>query len=263
MAMRGCLALFAAGWVAISLAGCASAPMTLSRNEINEPVFHETHYATLGVSAGPVAGLSRDSGGYRRDFYFLPRFLYEYNVSPWASFTLWPVFWNFLLTGNQFAENSDLRIGKPLIALHGGISGFAYSQREGFLFPGLAVLSGKYRFNESWFADCTGEIQLRDARSAANSTYGFSMGLGDQVGAKNSLNLGYAIEYFRSEPGLTYSDHHLEFRDGNAQTKLSLSHSYYPSPHHVLGPELIFSFKDSDFRNENYVALGLHYDYRF
>lgn len=261
--MRGCLAFLAAGWAGILFQGCSSAPMALARNEINEPVFHGTHYASLGVSAGPVANLSRDAGSSRQDFYFMPRFLYEYNLGPWASFTLLPVFWNFLLTGSQFSGSSDLGAGKPLIAFHGGISGFSYSQREGFLLPGLAALSGKFRFNDSWFAVLDGSARLRDVRTTANSTYGFSMGLGEQVGGKNSVKLAYALDYFHSETGLVYEDLGLEFRDGNARTKLILDHSYYPSPHHVLGPEVVFSFKDSDFRNENYLALGLHYDYRF
>jgi hypothetical protein len=193
----------------------------------------------------------------------MPRFLYECNIGPWAGFTFLPVFWNFLLTGSQFSGGSDLRIGKPLLALHGGMSGFSYSQREGFLLPGLAALSGKYRFDAAWFADLDGSFQLRDVRSTANSVSGFSIGLGDQLGGRNSVRLGYSLEYFHCEPGLAYSDHELEFADGNARTKILLSHSFYASPHQVLGPEFTFAFKDSDFRNGHYLALGLHYDYRF
>jgi hypothetical protein len=246
------------------LAGCSPGARALSRNEINEPVFHETDFASLGASAGPVADRTREPGGYRSDFYFMPRFQYDFKVGPWASFTLLPVFWNFLLGGSQYPGNlSDLGIGKPLIALHGGVSGFSYSQRDGFDFPGAAALSGKYLFDASWFADMEGAAELRDVRSTANSTYGLSLGLGNQFTAKNSVKLEYAIRYFRFEPGLRYSDHDLWFGNGNAQTKLLLRHSYYPSPRHVLGPEFVFSFKDSDFRKEHYLALGFHYDYRF
>jgi hypothetical protein len=40
-----------------------------------------------------------------------PVFLLDRKVGAWASYSLWPLFWNFLLTGEQYADSSNLKAG--------------------------------------------------------------------------------------------------------------------------------------------------------
>lgn len=244
--------------------GCSRAPAILAKNEINEPVFRESHYLAVGGEASYDSPWEDGTDfGSRHHFQVLPYVSHAVLVSPWAGFSFWPLFWNFRLTGGQYAADGELKTGALLLALHGGVTGFAYSQREGWLFTGAVSLDGKYRFGAAWFADAEADAQSLDLASLEDRLYGFSAGLGNQVSARNSLKLAARYDYFDLTAHTAFEDHALSFRKGDTRWEASLNHSFYPTPRHALGPRAGIAFRDGASRKGYYLTLGLHYDFRF
>lgn len=250
-------------WMIAMLTGCASGPVLMPKNEINEPIFHTTDFTGLKAGLGPVFSRVPDSSRYQDGPYVDPGVTFVRPVSHWASYSLVPVFWNLLLTGEQYADPSTLRIGKPAAALHGGISGIAYSSRSGWQVS--ASLSGdmKMVWNRMLFSDMALGAQVPDLGTWEYSIYHWSIGMGGQLSDRNSLKLAYKYTLFLMEPFTGYWDRQILFSHRDDQSSWSLRHSFYAGRRHVLGPEAGFMFKNADFRTEHALWYGIHYAYRF
>jgi hypothetical protein len=251
------------GMTAVLLAGCAPGPVLMPKNEINEPLFHTTVFTALEAGLGPVLSRVPYSGKYQPGVYFTPGVTFDRPVSAWAGYSLLPVFWNLLLTGEQYADASTLRTGKPAIALHGGINGLAYSQRSGWQTSAALSLDMKMVWNRLLFTDMDMGTGFPDLGAWENSMHHWAVGMGAQFTERNSLKLSYKYTLFLVEPGAEYRDREILFSDRDDQSGWFLRHSFYAGRRHVLGPEAGFLFKNADFRTEHALWYGFHYAYRF
>jgi hypothetical protein len=147
--------------------------------------------------------------------------------------------------------------------LHGGVSGLSYSQRTEWLFNGLLALDAKYRFGASWFVLLDAGAESMDLMDWENFRFGFSACLGKQINARNSVKLASGIDYFNLRSREEIDAYGLRFRDGTTRLAADLSHTFYPTPQHALGPELGFGFRDGNLSEGYYLTLGFHYGFRF
>ena len=251
------------GWMIALLTGCSSGLVLMPKNEINEPIFHTTDFTSLQARVGAVRSRVPDSSRYRPGIYFAPGLTFDRPVSDWASYSLLPVFWNLLLTGEQYSDESTLRIGQPAIALHGGIEGIAYSSRAGWQTSAALSLDMKMVWNRLLFSDMELRAEIPDLATVENSLYHWSIGTGGQISERNSLKLEYKYTLFLLEPYAAYRHYEIAFRHRDDGSGWSLRHSYYAGRRHVLGTEAGFLFKNDDFRTEHAFWYGIHYAYRF
>ena len=250
-------------WMMALLTGCGSGPVLMPKNEINEPIFHTTDFTGLQAGTGAIRSRVPDSSRYRPAIYFAPALVFDRPVSAWASYSLLPVYWNLLLTGEQYADGSTLRTGKPALALHGGVSGISYSQRSGWQTTAALSLDMKMVWNRFLFTDMGLGALVPDVATVENSMYHWAVGMGGQISERNSLKLEYGYTLFLLEPFTAYRDHEILFGHRDDRSNWSLRHSFYAGRRHVMGPEGGFLFKNSDFRTEHAWWYGIHYAYRF
>lgn len=246
------------------LAGCASGPVLMPRNEINEPLFHTTDFTSLEAGPGYVVFKDFRSSLYQGAPYFDPGATFARPVSDWASYSLLPIYWNLLLTGRQYADDgTTLRMGKPAIALHGGITGVAYSSRSGWQTSAGLSLDMKMVWNRFLFTYMDLGAVMPDLGTVENSMYHWTFATGGQLSERNSLKLAYKYTLFLLEPYTAYRDREILFGHRDDQSAWSLRHSYYAGRRHVLGPEAGFLFKNADLFTEHAFWCGIHYAYRF
>jgi hypothetical protein len=172
-------------------------------NEIHEPVFYPLDYVAAEALAG--GEFSRDSAAGPREpaFLFEPRVAFEKNVNPWAGFSFWPLYWNFLLTGDPNDAGGNPEEGKLNLAAHGGLDGIGYSTRDGWFLSAAVGLRGKYLLDEKTFLK--GDLQAGIADLAAPEKFQGSLesGLGYQATPIHSLLATYALilhKAFRRRP---------------------------------------------------------------
>lgn len=252
-----------AGICMLHLAGCSSRPKLLPRNEINEPVFHTTHFSGLGIALGPTWVREPGSDGYRNGVYAEPGYYYERNVNRWASFVLWPGFWNLLLSGEQYADSGSLKVRKLHLSVHGGVSGLSYSQRDGWQATGLAQLTGKFLIDRSWFIQSVAGRQSYDLSDIAYGIDFFTADLGWQVSAGNSLHFAYGLSHYDIPDASVGNVGGIEYHDGDIQTRMALRHSFYAGPKHVFGPEAHVSYRNSGFIDGHALGIVVHYRFLF
>lgn len=251
------------GWMVALLAGCSSGPVLMPKNEINEPIFHTTDFTSLQAGLGAYRSRVPDSSRYRPGMYFAPGLTFDRPVSDWASYSLLPVFWNLLLTGEQYDDESTLRIGKPAIALHGGITGLAFSSRSGWQTSAAFAMNMKMVWSRLLFSDMESGARIPDLANVENSMVYWAIGTGAQVSERNSLKLAYNYTLFLLEPYRAFRIHEIDYAHRDDQSGWSLRHSFYAGRRHVLGTEAGFMFKNADFRTEHALWYGIHYAYRF
>lgn len=257
-------ALSAAAAVSLLLlGGCSSRPKLLPENEINEPVFHTTHFMGLGASLGPVWFRGQGDDGHERATAFDPRIYLVTNVNRWASFTLWPAFWNLLLTGEQYADGGGLKVRKIHLSFHGGVSGLTYSPKDGWQFTGLAQLTGKFLLDENWFVGVETGRSLYDLGDMAHGVNQFAADLGTQLSPRNSLRFTYGMAHYDLPDDSHSNTSGIKYSDGDVRTKLALQHSFYAGRKHVFGPEASLSYRNAGFEDGHAFGFGLHYRYLF
>jgi|GEM_PF-6299844 len=248
---------------AFLMIGCASAPKILPKNEINEPVFHQTDFLALGAGIGRTWSQREEGDPYKERGYVLPILNYENKVSDWAGYTLLPVFWNLRLTGEQYSDNVHLKPQKLHIAFHGGINYLGYSSRDGLVSGGLASLEGKYLINRYWFLGTVLKSGLEDLEDRSSRIDGFSAGFGAQVSERNSLKWTYSLQRFILPRNTAYDIGGIYHLDGDTRTKIDLRHTYYAWRKHVLGSEIGFAYRNYSVSTTRQFALGVHYAYMF
>lgn len=251
--------VFLAFWVV----GCASVPKTLPKNEINEPVFHQTDFNSLGVAVGPTWTQREGGDTYRKGIYVLPNFIFNYKVSDWASYSLLPVFWNFRLSGEQYSDSAHLKVRKLHIALHGGISGIGYSSRDGWVSSGLVSLEGKYLINRNWFVGTTLKSGWDDLEAWDTRVDRLTLGAGTQISDRNSLKLSYSLNRFELPRNTAYNYGEIYHLDGDTRTEVGLRHTYYAWRKHVLGSDLGFAYRNYSPSKTMQLSAGVHYAFMF
>lgn len=249
--------------LAFLMAGCATAPKLLPRNEINDPVFHKTDFIALGAVGGNSWTRREGGDAFRDDIYLVPDLAFETHVNSWASYGLLPVFWNLLLTGEQYSDGAHLKIRKLNIAFHGGITGVAYSSRSGWETGALLALDGKYLITRNWFLGAELKAEWEDLAEWDSRIDRISIGVGAQVTERNSLKLTYALNRFDLPWDEAYNYRGIFHLDGDTRTKVELRHTYYAWRNHVLGPELGFAYRNTSVSKTLQIAVGAHYAYMF
>ena len=230
---------------------------------MNEPVFFGGDHLTIGAGLGSVWA-DRDFGKkYEPSLYVSPAFFYEVNVTSWASYTVWPLYWKFLLTGNQYADSSSLRIGKINVAVSGGVSGIAYNQKDGLTTSFALGAELKYLFNQCLFNETSIQYDMYNTKKPAYALSNLSTSLGVQIDRSNSLTLAYDLVYYRIPENEFSNKYGLLFGDTEGGSELMISHSLYLTPKHRLGPEIGFGYRNLDFTGKNYFKAGFHYRYSF
>lgn len=251
--------------------GCSSAPKILPKNEINEPIFHKTNFAALGTSLGKSWSwfdprwnfLSNQRYTHQDDIYVNPAIEYDRNENAWATYTLLPVFWNLLWTGEQYADSSNLKIKKLDLAFHGGISGLSYSQASGWVTSGLLAISGKYLFNNHLFATSILGVDAGDLDRIENTVDEAELQFGWQTTERNSISLDYHIWHFNYPRFDMIQDQGIYYRDADSRSQWMLRDLFYFKRKNVFGPEAMFIYKNYDVLRNHCIELGFHYEYRF
>lgn len=249
-----------AGLGAALLAGCSSRPPMRPTNEINEPVFYRFDYLSGEALAG--GEFTQDpAGDFEPGVLFQPRVTFEKNVSPWAGFSLWPAYWNFLLTGDQYDAGGNPAIGKLNLTAHGGLNGLGYSSRDGLVLSGGLGLRGKYLLNEQLFLRANLLAELTDLAAPGNNLASLETGLGLQATAVHSLLLTHSLTVHKADPGRYHHRHGLKHFDGDLNNEVRLGHKAYLTPSHVVGPEIGYGFRNHEIGSAGYFLVGLKYRY--
>lgn len=249
MSVRLPLALVLSG----VLLACGPGKFLVPRNESEEPVIRQSHFASVGGSGGAAT-----EAGY----YLLPLIWCEASVAPWASFTNLPLYWNFLLSGDQYDGGGILLRQRLHLSLHGGLSGLAYSSRDGWEFPGNVVLQGKY-LDGRWFLVPALGVDIHDLMKRGSLAGRGSLALGFQADDRNSLRVGYGFTRYRLPAGSSLDHRGIRYRDGESRSDVQVRHSLYLAGRHVLGPEAGVSLMNRDPAGNLSLSAGLHYRYVF
>lgn len=249
--------------VSLLVAGCASSPKLLPKNEINKPVFHQTDFIALGAASGPSWARREGSGTFRDSIYFIPNFNYEIKVNDWASYTLLPVLWNLRMTGEQYSDSAHLKLRKLHVAFHGGISGLAFSSRDGWVSSGLIALESKYLIDRKWFLGALLLGEMDDLGDWGRRTNRLSIGIGAQVSDRNSLKMAYSLSRFELPRYRAFNIGGYYHFDGDTRTELDLRHTYYAWRKHVLGSEIGFDYRNYSVSKTGQFSIGVHYAYMF
>jgi hypothetical protein len=230
-------------------------------NEIHEPVFYPLDYVAAEALAG--GEFSRDSAAGAREpaFLFEPRVAFEKNVNPWAGFSFWPLYWNFLLTGDPNDAGGNPEEGKLNLAAHGGLDGIGYSTRDGWFLSAAVGLRGKYLLDEKTFLK--GDLQAGIADLAAPEKFQGSLesGLGYQATPIHSLLATYALILHKADAGRYFLRHGVRHFDGDLGNELRLGHKAYLTPSHIVGAEIGYGFRNGDVGGAGYFLVGLKYRY--
>jgi hypothetical protein len=254
------------------LFGCASKPKFISKNEANDPLFYPKNHATIGTSIGSVwadkAVFYNFFGppikeGYKADLYFNPTFSYDVNISKWASYQVWPLYWKFLLTGEQFEDSLHLKVNKVHVVIEGGPNGIAYSARDG-LTTSIALAGRlKYLFNKNLFSETILHYSMYNTKEPKYSIVTLFSEIGSQISAHNSISLSYSSAYYNIPRFTGNSVYGIVFEKDESLNEVMLKHSFYLFKKNIFGPEVSFGFKNYALEKDNYFKVGVHYSYVF
>lgn len=267
-----------AAFLGALLAACSSTPKILPRNERNDPVFHQTDFTYIGVAGGPTwtrhdEALRYSSGPDLHDtvggsefvpaIYFNPRYSYTRMVGRAASYTLVPVYWNLLVTGDQYADSVNLAANRLHFSLHGGINGLSYSQRDGWVWSAEAALAGKCLLGSRGFLSAGASLHWDDLSNASLRRYRASLLAGRQLTGRGSLHAEYELTYY-DLPEWTWANFRgIEFLGEDVQSDVNLRYTFYATPKHVFGPEAGVVFRDRGTADNFSLSLGAHYRFVF
>jgi hypothetical protein len=253
------------GYFALALIiwGCSSTPRLQPINRINEPLFSRANYASLGIRPGRSWVDLEGDGQSRQGIYLTPDFSLDYNVNEWASYLLLPTYWNFLMTGNQYADSLNLRRRKLHLTMHGGLNGVFYSARNGLGFPAEWGLAAKYLCNDWIYLASHIGLGIFDIKEASENHYDFGGELGWQMTKKSAFSLSYAFMHFHLSGYHNVNRFGLWHFDGDSNSELFLKHAYYIRGKHIIGPEIGYGYRNSGSDGRKYLLAGFTYRYVF
>ncbi len=247
------------------LIGCAGGTKNNYINQIDRPVKNEGNYVRFGAGVGA-------------DFHLIEYDSHVEDDVTWgisSELDIWkdvskrweraiiPTVWRVLLTGQQYDDNKSMRTGMVHSTFAGGLTGIAYSQREGLRIDFNFIQFNKYRFNSYLWSTSHFSVQPRiltdyiGERSVYESSTGFSFGW--QLAEGVSLEAGGNYAYIYHENGsnnVSYTGNddrigafaHVRFRahpqhEIQFGTKVIQDRSYYfNSSHSSFGLSLGYSY---------------------
>lgn len=254
------------------LAGCTSRPRLTPQNQINEPVFYSKPYASIGIGVGEQLNFQRDfTQRYatpQKERLIDPALIWFYPVNDWAGFYLLPTYWIFLLTGDQYERMPDgepgsgsLQQGKLHVALSGGLSGLAYSGRDGWEAQYQALLQGKYRFSERVFAQADyGKTVFGDFGTALD---GWNAGVGYQWTPGLSLFFNYNGSVLTLPKYQRAALNGMEFQDNDVLSTVGLTVPWYLAARHIVVPEIAYGHRNSSGLEGSLMRASLLYRFVF
>jgi hypothetical protein len=245
----------------VFLIGCSSKPPMRPVNEIHEPVFYRLDYLAAEVLAGTE--LVQDSAGaaHEPNLLFRPRVHFDKNITPWASFTFWPLYWNLLLTGDQYDAGGNPAVGKLNVIAHAGINGLGYSSRDGWYLGAAAGLRAKYLFGERLFLRANLLAEAPDLGRPDAGLVNLETDLGFQATAIHSVLFSHSLSHHRAGAGGYFRHHRIRHFDGDLHNEVRLGHKAYLTPSHIVGPEIGYGFRNHAVGEEGYFLVGLQYRY--
>ncbi len=190
----------------IFLIGCAGGTQNNYISQINKPVKNKGNYVRFGVGVGS-AFHSYDYRTQEEDV----TWGISTEIDIWKDVSkrweraIIPTVWRVLLTGKQYDENRFLKAGIVHSSFTGGLTGIAYSQRDGLRVDFNFMQFNKYRFNSYLWSTSHFSVQpkiLTDYfgdRSVYESSTGFSFGW--QLVEELSLEAGGNYAYIYHENG--------------------------------------------------------------
>jgi hypothetical protein len=255
--------LILAGALASLLFACSQRPNAiLPRNEAQTPIFYPGHRFALGLSAGPIwyqktPEFPQDPPvkgfGQAIKLEFEPDF--NLNWTPWASSGLLPIYWSFLLTGDQY-EGENLKTGKLHLTLGGGAE-IAY---DGAWTVGTGLdLTGKILFTPRFYG-------ILGASGVFPQSDDYFVGSGiAQVGHQLTEKLSLAVfgthslivlpeGYYTEQMGAFYTD-------GDHLSQVGIRSLYYFGRNHILGPTVSAMFRNGAAGDPHQYRVALTYTY--
>jgi hypothetical protein len=248
---------------AVLLVGCSARGRSRPLNSIREPVFHTVEYTTVGLGFGRVLILGSNGLDSIPDIIYANRFLaWDVPVSRWAEYNLLPVHWNFLLTGEQYADSVRLLTHKLHASAYGGINGFSYSQRDDWTFPADIGMQAKILLSDEHYLVSQGGMDFFHFLAPEENRLHLKFGYGWQVTESNAIELDYHVSYFNLSDDSYFRDI-FYYLGGDTQTELNLHHHFHLKGRHVMGPEIGWGARNLDLGRDDYYKAGLNYRYVF
>jgi hypothetical protein len=243
------------------IASCTNKPKIQPVNEINEPVFFRANHLAVEATLGRQVINSDIDSTYKSSLLFEPNLLFDVNVSEWSSYTVWPLLWNFLLTGDQYSDSASLRIRKFNIAAHLGLNGLGYSQREDIYFSGGLGVRTKILLSQKMFIRTDVFFQLNDIREISRGIGTNALNFGLQINQTNSILFSHSISIYRIEDGAYYLKNGIAYFNEDINNEFRIGHKMYLGKNHVLGPEIGYGFINSKAGKDDYYLIGFKYRY--
>lgn len=243
------------------LIGCSSRPPMRPVNEIKEPVFHRLDYLAAGILVGGEFTRDSSDDAHEPGLLSVPRMTFVKNVSPWASFSLWPLYWNLLLTGDQYGGGGNLEAGRLHMAAHGGLNALGYGSRDGWFLGAALGLRGKYLLDDRLFLRADLLAEFADLAAPGKFRGSLVSGLGCQVSPMHSVLVSHTLTVHNADQGRYFLRHGLRHFDGDLGNEIRLGHKAYLTPSHIVGPEIGYGFRNGAIGSEGYFLVGLKYRY--
>ncbi|MEK7391567.1 MAG: hypothetical protein AAB214_03285 [Fibrobacterota bacterium] len=246
----------------LCLSACAGLKSAnLAPNTINEPVFHKDPDIAFGISRtqwnDPATGKDSNDGAFNLNLRA------NFPVNEWAGFSYLPVYWTFLLSGEQYKDNTHLRVGKLNLALAGGIAGFSYSSSNGLKFPAALGLHAKYLFDEFFYANSVISTEFTNVSDLHNGHVSGCLGVGSQLTETIAIVATAQINRVFASPFHYFDMHGVQVYNGGITTNTSMAFDWYPTPKHNFSASVThFDLLDSGNPASRWLFSG-QYSYVF
>ncbi|MDB5103169.1 MAG: hypothetical protein JWP91_858 [Fibrobacteres bacterium] len=241
--------------------GCTNMPRVNPTNEINQPVFFSGHYMSAGATFGVQSVNNELDSTYQIGPLIEPLLAISGNVNSWASYLFWPLFWNFLLTGEQYSTIGVLKTGKVNLAVFGGMNSIAYSQRDEWEFGVGTGIRAKILFSNTIYSEITTALQLSDFRRLERGYLSTHLTNGFQFSPKNSVALDWTSTLYKIEERRYFGAHGLAFYNQDVNNEIRARLTTYFTANHVLGPEIGYGFLNLRGGRDDYYLIGVTYRY--
>lgn len=246
----------------LGLSGCAGTNWaTLAPNTIDEPVFHRATNISLGASRtqwyDPASGKDSAEEAIKLNARA------DVPVNEWAGFSFLPVYWNFLLTGEQYQDSIHLMPEKLNIAMGGGLAGISFSSRDGWKFPIAIGAQAKYLFDRRFFAKSVISTEITDASDPENGQTWGLLGLGAQLTNQIAVVATTNLDRVFAAPNSYFNMYGVSVLDGELTSTSGLTLDWYPTPKHVLSVSVDRFFRTDTPSNSSRWLFSAQYNYVF
>lgn len=253
-----------ASLAAFVLSACSPVPRMRPADARQEPVFHETDYATLGADHLFHWGEpDRNSLHGEKGFTYWPVVAWGLNMSPWVNLNLLPLMATVLLTGDQYGEDGMLEAERVHLSAHGGIVGVSYDDRDGWLFPAEAGLDAKILAGDRVWGEGRLAVRTTSTDRLRERQWHSALGFGWQAGPRAALYLRYAGILIDMPAGYQGSLNGLGLADGDRLGQLTHGVDVYLTPRHIFRFEILGGIRNERISGRYYAALNMGYRFVF